>query len=67
LFDASHRLRGAFYQEHPFVELVSYSKGRTVRWNTTEDYRRRHGQWKIVHTHWSLTKPQLVNPPAADM
>lgn len=43
--------------------FVSYSKGRTVRWNTTEVYRRRNGQWKIVHTHWSLTKPQLVNPP----
>ena len=47
--------------------FVSYSKGRTVRWNTTEVYRRKNGQWKIVHTHWSLTKPQLVNPPAADM
>ena len=47
--------------------FVSYSKGRTVRWNTTEVYRRRNGQWKIVHTHWSLTKPQLANPPATDM
>jgi ketosteroid isomerase-like protein len=47
--------------------FVSYSKGRTVRWNTTEVYRRKNGQWKIVHTHWALTKPQLVNPPAADM
>ena len=47
--------------------FVSYSKGRTVRWNTTEVYRRRNGQWKIVHTHWALTKPQLVNPPAAEM
>ena len=47
--------------------FVSYSKGGTVRWNTTEVYRRKNGQWKIVHTHWSLTKPQLANPPAADM
>jgi ketosteroid isomerase-like protein len=47
--------------------FVSYSKGREVRWNTTEVYRRKDGRWKIVHTHWSLTKPQLVNPPAADM
>ena len=47
--------------------FVSYSKGRTVRWNTTEVYRRKNGQWKIVHTHWALTTPQLVNPPAADM
>jgi ketosteroid isomerase-like protein len=42
--------------------FVSYSKGRTVRWNTTEVYRRKNGQWKIVHTHWALTKPQLANP-----
>lgn len=47
--------------------FVCYSKGRTMRWNTTEVYRRKNGRWKIVHTHWSLTKPQLVNPPAADM
>jgi ketosteroid isomerase-like protein len=44
--------------------FVSYSNGRTTRWNTTEVYRRKNGQWKIVHTHWSLTMPQLVNPPA---
>jgi hypothetical protein len=47
--------------------FVSYRQGRVVRWNTTEVYRRKNGEWKIVHTHWSLTKPQLVNPPAADM
>ncbi len=46
--------------------FVSHSQGRTMRWNTTEVYRRRDGQWKIVHTHWALTQPQLVNPPAAD-
>jgi ketosteroid isomerase-like protein len=39
------------------------SKGRTVRWNTTEVYLRKNGEWKIVHTHWALTKPELVNPP----
>jgi ketosteroid isomerase-like protein len=47
--------------------FVSYSQGQTVRWNTTEVYRRKNGEWKIVHTHWSLTKPQLVNPLATDM
>jgi ketosteroid isomerase-like protein len=46
--------------------FVCYSKGTTERWNTTEVYRRRNGQWKIVHTHWSLTKPQLANPPETD-
>ncbi len=47
--------------------FVSYSKERTVRWNTTEVYRRKNGRWKIIHTHWSLTKPELANPPASDM
>jgi ketosteroid isomerase-like protein len=31
-----------------------------MRWNTTEVYRRRNGQWKIIHSHWSLTQPKLA-------
>lgn len=27
-----------------------------TRWNTTEVYRRSGGQWRIIHTHWSLTR-----------
>jgi hypothetical protein len=26
-------------------------------WNTTEVYRRTGSDWRIVNTHWSLTKP----------
>lgn len=37
----------------------------TFLWNTTEVYRRANGQWKIVHTHWSFTKPELAGSPAA--
>jgi ketosteroid isomerase-like protein len=44
--------------------FVSDVKGRLTRWNTTEVYRRKNGEWKIVHTHWALTKPQLAAPPA---
>jgi len=29
-------------------------------WNTTEVYQCFAGDWRIVHTHWSLTKPQLA-------
>jgi hypothetical protein len=47
--------------------IVSGDMGVLVRWNTTEVYRRKNGQWKIVHTHWALTKPQVVDPPATDM
>jgi ketosteroid isomerase-like protein len=31
----------------------------TVRWNATEVYQRLNGSWKIVHSHWSYTKPEL--------
>ena len=35
----------------------------TARWNSTEVYQRINGSWKIVHSHWSYIKPELV-PPA---
>ena len=41
---------------------VSAKGGVTWRWNTTEVYRRIDGQWKIIHTHWSLTQPELKIP-----
>ncbi len=31
----------------------------TARWNSTEVYQRINGSWKIVHSHWSYTKPEL--------
>lgn len=31
----------------------------TARWNSTEVYQRIGGKWKIVHSHWSYTKPEL--------
>lgn len=34
--------------------------GKVEKWNCTEVYRlEADGKWKIVHTHWSLTKPDL--------
>jgi len=45
-------------------QFVSWVKGKTTRWNTTEVYRRRGGQWKIIHTHWALTQPKLAEAPA---
>jgi len=30
----------------------------TARWNCTEVYQRIDGKWKIVHSHWSYTKPE---------
>jgi ketosteroid isomerase-like protein len=51
--------------------LVNYGKpsgsaDETVlaRWNATEVYREIDGAWRIIHTHWSFTQPQLAGPPA---
>lgn len=30
-----------------------------TRWNSTEVYRLIDGNWKIIHSHWSYTKPEL--------
>jgi ketosteroid isomerase-like protein len=35
-----------------------------ARWNATEVYRQIDGAWRIIHTHWSFTQPQLARPPA---
>jgi ketosteroid isomerase-like protein len=35
-----------------------------VRWNSTEVYQRISGRWRIIHSHWSYTKPELKEKPA---
>jgi uncharacterized protein (TIGR02246 family) len=52
--------------------LVNYGKPsgsaeETVlaRWNATEVYREIDGAWRIIHTHWSFTQPQLAGPPSS--
>ena len=30
-----------------------------VRWNSTEVYRLEKGEWKLFHSHWSYTQPEL--------
>ena len=47
--------------------LVSYGRSpagdaMAVRWNSTEVYAQIDRQWKIVHSHWSYTKPELKVP-----
>ena len=48
--------------------LVNYgifSDGREdvlARWNASELYRFSEGNWRIVHSHWSYTKPELKQP-----
>lgn len=31
-------------------------------WNTTEVYRRTADGWRIVHTHWAISRPNIVKP-----
>ena len=35
-----------------------------VRRNSTEVYQRISGQWRIIHSHWSYTQPDLKEKPA---
>lgn len=42
--------------------LNQYVKGECSKWNCTEVYRlEEDGRWKIIQTHWSMTRPKL-NP-----
>ena len=43
------------------IDYVPMLEGsiKEVRWNSTEVYSRKNGEWKIIHTHWSHTKPKL--------
>jgi hypothetical protein len=39
---------------------VVHQENKVVReWNCTEVYRKTDSNWRIVNTHWSLTKPLL--------
>ena len=37
-------------------------KAMVARWNSTAVYAQVDGRWKIVHSHWSFTQPQLKAP-----
>ena len=48
--------------------LVNYARrpdGEAVisRWNSTTAYVRVDGRWKVLHSHWSFTKPELATSP----
>ena len=52
--------------------LVNYGKptGKSdetvlARWNATQVYQLTGGEWRIIHTHWSFTQPQLSPGPAS--
>lgn len=38
--------------------FVSYGQdGGAFRWNCTEVFRLTNGDWRLIQTHWSFTKP----------
>ena len=39
------------------IQFVSHGSEGAMHWNCTEVYRSFGDAWKIVHTHWSFTKP----------
>jgi ketosteroid isomerase-like protein len=73
--DPRYEISGPKVQRHGNVallsfNLVNYGKvgGRPEsvlsRWNSTEVYARTNGRWKIIHSHWSYTKPEIKLPGA---
>ena len=38
---------------------ISYGGNDEFSWNCTEVYKKINNDWKIVQTHWSITKPKL--------
>jgi uncharacterized protein (TIGR02246 family) len=46
------------------INHVTRSNGEAaiVRWNSTEVYGRQGGKWRLIHSHFSYTKPELKQP-----
>lgn len=38
--------------------LISYTEEMVYKWNCTEVYKLVANEWKIIHNHWSLIKPE---------
>ncbi len=45
-------------------QFVSHGSEGSVRWNCTEVYQRFVDAWRIVHSHWSLSKEPAKAPAA---
>ena len=66
----SYQMLDPKVQRHGEVALLTYNLSSetvqpdgnivTVRWNSTSVYARTAGEWKIIHSHWSLTAPPCL-------
>jgi ketosteroid isomerase-like protein len=45
----------------PFREMRADTRGELSA-IATQVYRQLNGAWRIAHTHWSFTQPQLASP-----
>jgi ketosteroid isomerase-like protein len=67
---ARYEMIGPKVQRHGDVVVLTYNlrndavqpdgKQVTVRWNSTSVYARLGREWKIIHSHWSLTAPPCL-------
>lgn len=65
-----YEMIGARVQRRGDVAVLTYNlrseavmpdgQPRTVRWNSTSVYARTNRQWKVIHSHWSLTAPPCL-------
>ena len=65
-----YEMIGPRVQRHGNVAVLTYNlvseavqpDGRqvTVRWNSTSVYARFRRQWRVIHSHWSLTAPPCL-------
>ena len=64
LFD-SYEMQGPKVQASGDTAVLTFVLLRRIgsassRWNGTEVYRRKAGGWRLVHSHWSQTKPPVA-------
>ena len=62
-----YEMTGVKVQRHGDAAVLSYNLASharnatgdsvTIRWNSTAVYGRIGGTWKIIHSHWSFTRP----------
>ena len=62
LFD-SYEMADAKVQSSGDTAVLTYTLVRhvgtaTTRWNATQVYQRKKEGWRIIHSHWSATRPE---------
>ena len=66
LFD-SYEIAGPKVQVSGEIAVLTYRFVRrngnaASHWNATQVYQRKREGWRVIHSHWSMTKPPLTAP-----